>query len=229
MKRVNSMTENREILRVEGEIKKTYGKLSKIYATLEGRFEKKLRERGLKILDIQKGNAVLEIGFGTGFTLVDLAKAVGETGRVYGVDVTPEMVQLAKKRLEKEQVLTNVELSEADARKMPYEDNMFDAVYLAGVLELFDTPDIPKVLAEIKRVLKPDGKLEAVGIEKENHENLKFLKFYEWVHRKLPRYASCRPIYVEDSIREAGYKILRTDEIMLGRLFPMKFVIAEPE
>jgi hypothetical protein len=41
------MTKNREILRVEGEIKETYGKLSKIYAALEGRFEKKLREKGL--------------------------------------------------------------------------------------------------------------------------------------------------------------------------------------
>jgi ubiquinone/menaquinone biosynthesis C-methylase UbiE len=229
MKGVNSMTENKDILRVEGEIKKTYGKLSKIYATLEGRFEKKLRERGLKFLDIQKGNAVLEIGFGTGFTLVDLAKAVGETGRVYGIDVTPEMVQLAKERLNKERVATNVELYEADARNMPYADNVFDAVYMAGVLELFDTPDIPKVLAEIKRILKPNGKLEVVSIEKENHENSKFLRFYEWMHRKLPRYASCRPIYVEDSIREAGYKILKTDEIVLGMLFPMKFVIAKPE
>jgi ubiquinone/menaquinone biosynthesis C-methylase UbiE len=223
------MTKKKEILRVEGEIKETYGKLSKIYATLEGRFEKKLRKKGLKFLDIQKGDVVLEIGFGTGFTLVDLAKAVGETGRVYGVDVTLEMIQLAKERLKRERVAINVELSEADARNMPYEDNMFDAVYMSGVLELFDTPDIPKVLEEIKRVLKPNGKLEVVSIEKENHENSKFLKFYEWMHRKLPRYASCRPIYVEDSIRDAGYKILGTDEIVLGMLFPMKFVIAKPE
>lgn len=223
------MTKNREILRVEGEIKETYGKLSKIYAALEGRFEKKLRERGLKLLDVQKGNVVLEIGFGTGFTLVELARAVGETGRVYGVDVTPEMVHLAEERLKKEEVAIKVELSEADARNMPYEDNIFDAVYMASVLELFDTPDIPKVLAEIKRVLKPNGKLEAVSMSKEGHEDSKFIRFYEWLHKKLPRYASCRPIYVEDSIRDAGYKILRTDEIVLGMLFPMKFVVAKPE
>jgi ubiquinone/menaquinone biosynthesis C-methylase UbiE len=223
------MTKNREILRVKGEIKETYGKLSKIYAALEGRFEKRLRERGLKLLDVQEGDVVLEIGFGTGFTLVDLVKAVGETGRVYGVDVTPEMVHLAKERLNREGVVTKVELSESDARNMPYEDNIFDAVYMSGVLELFDTPDIPRVLAEIKRVLKSNGKLEAVSISKENHEDSKFLKFYEWMHKKLPRYASCRPIYVEDSVRDAGYKILRTDEMVLGGLFPMKFVIAKPE
>jgi demethylmenaquinone methyltransferase/2-methoxy-6-polyprenyl-1,4-benzoquinol methylase len=223
------MTKNKEILRVEGEIRETYGKLSRIYATLEGRFEKKLRERGLKFLDVQKGNVVLEIGFGTGFTLVELAKAVGETGSVYGVDVTPEMVHLAEERLNKEVVAIKVELSESDARNMPHEDNMFDAVYMSSVLELFDTPDIPKVLAEIKRVLKPNGKLGVVSMEKEGHENSKFLRLYEWMHKKFPKYASCRPIYVEYSIRDAGYKILKTDEIVLGRLFPMKLVIAEPE
>jgi demethylmenaquinone methyltransferase/2-methoxy-6-polyprenyl-1,4-benzoquinol methylase len=223
------MSKNREILRVEGEIKETYGKLSKIYATLEGRFEKKLRERGLKFLDVQNGDVVLEVGFGTGCTLVALAKAVGVTGRVCGVDVTPEMVQLAKERLKKELITIKVELSEGDARNMLYEDSMFDAVYMSSVLELFDTPDIPKVLEEVKRVLKPNGKICVVSISKENHENSIFLKFYEWMHKKLPKYASCRPIYVEHSIRDAGYKIIITDEIVLGWLFPMKFVIAKPE
>jgi ubiquinone/menaquinone biosynthesis C-methylase UbiE len=223
------MSTNREILRVEGEIKETYGKLSKIYALLEGWFEKKLRDRGLKLLDVQQGDVVLEIGFGTGFTLVELAKTVGEAGRIYGMDVTPQMVHLAGERLKKNRVEKNVELSEADARNMPYKDNVFDAIIMSSVLELFDTPDIPKVLAEIKRVLKPNGKLAVISMSKENHENSKFLKFYEWMHRRFPRYASCRPIYAGDSIRDAGYKILRTDEMVLGGFFPMKFVIAKPE
>ena len=47
-----------------------------------------------------------------------------------------------------------VKLDEGDARQLPYEDGKFDAVYIAGTLELFDTPDIPTVLSEIKRVLK---------------------------------------------------------------------------
>ena len=62
------MTRKKEILRVKGEIKKTYSKLSKIYAILEGIFEKRLRARGLEYLAIQKCETVLEIGFGTGCT-----------------------------------------------------------------------------------------------------------------------------------------------------------------
>lgn len=222
------MTEKKEISRVRGEIKETYAKLSKIYATLEERLEKKLRERGLEFLDVQEGEAVLEIGFGTGYTLVEIAKSIGETGKAYGIDITPEMVKLAKERLEREGLAGRVELSEGDARNMPCNDNMFDAIYMACTLELFDTPDIPKVLKEIKRVLKPRGRLGVVSMCREGHEDSKFTRFYEWAHRTFPKYASCRPIYIEQSLRGAGYEIIKKEEVMLAGLCPMKIVVSKP-
>ena len=218
----------KEILTVKGDIKATYAKLSKIYATLEGRFEKKLRERGLELLDVQEGETVLEIGFGTGYSLLEIGNSVGETGKAYGIDVTPEMVELAKERLDKEGLAEGVELYEGDAREMPYENNRFDAVYMAATLELFDTPDIPGVLTEIKRVLKPTGRLGVISMPKEGHEDSRILRFYEWMHRTFPKYASCRPIYVEDSIRGAGFEIIKTDEMLIAKLFPMKIVVAKP-
>lgn len=218
----------KEILRVRGDIKATYAKLSRVYAALEGTLEKKLRERGLEFLDVQEGETVLEIGFGSGYSLVEIARSAGETGRVYGIDVTPEMVKSARKRLEQEGLAERVELYEGDAREMPYEDNQFDAVYIAATLELFDTPDIPRVLTEIKRVLKPGGRLGVISMPREGHEDSRVLRFYEWIHRTFPKYASCRPIYVEDSVRNAGFEIIKTDEMMIGRLFPMKIVLAKP-
>ncbi len=217
----------KEILRVSGDIKATYAKLSKVYATLEGRFEKKLRERGLELLDVQEGEAVLEIGFGTGYCLVEIARCVGATGKAYGIDVTPEMVELAKKRLEKEGLAERVELCEGDAREMRYENRRFDVVYMAAALELFDTPDIPKVLAEIKRVIRPTGRLGVISMPKEGHENSIILRFYEWIHKAFPRYASCRPIYVEDSVREAGFEITKAEEMKILGLFPMKIVMVK--
>ena len=218
----------KEILRVRGDIKATYAKLSMVYAALEGTLEKKLRERGLEFLDVQEGETVLEIGFGSGYSLVEIARSAGETGRVYGIDVTPEMVKSARKRLEQEGLAERVELYEGDAREMPYEDNQFDAVYIVATLELFDTPDIPRVLTEIKRVLKPGGRLGVISMPREGHEDSRVLRFYEWIHRTFPKYASCRPIYVEDSVRNAGFEIIKTDEMMIGRLFPMKIVLAKP-
>jgi ubiquinone/menaquinone biosynthesis C-methylase UbiE len=216
----------REVLRVEGDIRATYAKLSRVYAAVEGIFEKKLRRRGLELLNIQEGETVLDIGSGTGYALVEIAKAVGETGRAYGIDVTPQMLALAQKRLEKKRLAERVELREGDARDMPYEDNKFDAVYMAATLELFDTPDIPVVLAEIKSVLKPGGRLGITSMPKEGHEDSMVFRCYEWVHRTFPRYASCRPIYVEDSVREAGFQITRTEEMAIAGVFPMKIVMA---
>ncbi len=218
----------KEILRVKGDIKATYAKLSRVYAILEGRFERKLRERGLELLGVQEGETVLEIGFGTGYSLVEIAKSVGKTGKAYGIDVTLEMVRLARKRLDKERLTERVELYQGDAREMPYDGEQFDAVYMAGTLELFDTPDIPGVLAEIKRVLKPSGRLGVISIPKGSHEDMMILRFYEWIHRTFPRYASCRPIYVEDSVRDAGFEITRAEEMKMGGVFPMKIVMAKP-
>ena len=229
---VNKMTnKEKQILRVPAtleEIERSYAKISKLYATLEGRFEKGLRKRGLQLLAVQKGEHVLEVGFGTGYSLVEIARSVGETGKSYGIDLTPEMLALARERLRKAALLNRVELHQGDARDMPYEANMFDAAYMAETLELFDTPDIPIVLQEIKRVLKPMGRLGVVSLSKEGRENSRFLRLYEWVHQKIPQYASCRPIYVEQSMEEAGYEIVKREEFLLWRLAPMKIVLAKP-
>ena len=188
--------------------------------------DKELIERIVKAAGIKSGETVLEIGFGTGYCLVEIAKRVGTAGKAYGIDVTPEMVGLARRRLEKEGLAERVELYQGDARETPYENRQFDAVYMAAALELFDTPDIPKVLAEIKRVLRPTGRLGVISMPKEGHENSITLRFYERMHRAFPRYASCRPIYVEDSVSGAGFEIIKAEEVMLGGLFPMKIVMA---
>jgi len=223
--------EQGDILRVSAipeDIKKSYGLLSRFYGFLEGKFEKGLREQGLKLLAVQEGEVVLEIGVGTGFSLQEIAQSVGTTGKAYGIDITPEMLRLTEKRLRKAALMDRVELHEGDARTMPYEDNMFDAVYMAATLELFDTPDIPKVLVEIKRVLKQQGRLVVASLSKEGREDFWFVRLYEWLHQKFPKYASCRPIYVEQTIKDAGFDVTKRQEFMIMKLVPMKLVMAMP-
>ncbi len=225
------MRGQKEVLQVPAtleDIKKSYGKISRVYATLEGRFEKGARRKGLELLAVKDGEVVLEIGIGTGFSLKEIASSVGEHGKAHGIDITPEMVKISKQRIEEAGLSDRVELYEGDAREMPYEDDKFDAVYMAATLELFDTPDIPRVLHEIKRVLKPEGRFVAVSLSKEGREGSRSLRFYERLHQRFPQYASCRPIYVEQSIRDAGYEILQQDELVIGSLLPMKIVVAAP-
>lgn len=222
----------KEILRVPAtleDIKKSYGILSRSYAIIEGIFEKGLRRKGLQLLSVTSGEVVLEVGVGTGCSLKEIANRVGENGRAYGIDITPQMLDITRKRLEKAGLIDRVELHEGDARSMPYENNKFDAVYMASTLELFDTPDIPRVLNEIKRVLKPSGRLGVASLSKEGREDLLFLRFYEWLHQKIPKYASCRPIYVEKSVEDAGYEITKTDDFVMAKLVPWKLLVARPQ
>jgi len=219
----------REILRVRGDIRSTYSRVSRFYGLLEEWFESGVRRRGLELLDIREGEAVLEVGFGTGCSLVQSAASVGNKGKVYGIDLTPEMIDRAQRRLEKKGLSGRVELREGDARQMPCENGQFDAVYMSAVLELFDTPDIPVVLKEIRRVLKVEGRLGVVSMPMEGHEKSLVWRVYQWFHRMFPRHASCRPIYVEDSVKEAGFNILKTEETAVAGLFPMKIVLARPE
>ena len=180
------------------------------------------------MLGVREGETVLEIAFGTGCALAEIAGRVGGSGRACGLDLTPEMIARAKRRLEKQGLASRVELREGDARQMPYQDSHFDAVYMAAALELQDTPDIPVVLGEIRRLLKAGGRLVLSSMTKEGHEGSLVWRVYEWLHRALPQVATCRPIYVEDSVTEAGFEIITTEEIKIAGIFPMKIVLARP-
>ncbi len=211
------------------EIRRSYTALSRIYAIIERVFEKGLRQRGLGLLAAVTGEVILEIGVGTGYALKEITAAVGPGGRAYGLDITPRMLELTEKRLRRAGLNDRVDLFEGDARKIPFEDGKFEAVYMAGTLELFDTPDIRGVLGEIRRVLKSGGRLCVASLTREGREKSLFVRVYELLHRIFPSYASCRPIYVEDSLKEAGYRINKSQEYLLYGFTPWRIVLAEPE
>ena len=211
------------VYRSKDDAKKAYDKMSRFYDYFAGVFEKKYRDMTLQQLSIGKGEQVLELGFGTGHCLTQIADSVGNTGKVFGIDISSGMLKVAGKRLERTGLLNRVELICGDAVKMPYGDSKFDAVFMSFTLELFDTPEIPKVLNEIRRVLKPKGRLGIVSMSKENGAS-GLLKLYEWTHRKFPKYADCRPIYVEQSVKDTGFEIKYKEKVKLFGL-PGEIVI----
>jgi ubiquinone/menaquinone biosynthesis C-methylase UbiE len=209
--------------RSKEEARQFYSRISKFYDCLAGRFEHKYAEHALKRLGIQAGDNVLEIGFGTGGILRQIAQLVGEQGKAYGIDIAQGMLDITKRKLAKAQLLDRVGLYYGDAVKLPLNDSVFDAAFMSFTLELFDTPEIPKVLAEIWRVLKPNGRLGIVSLSK-SYGSSTLLKLYEWVHNKWPRYVDCRPIYVEESLRNVGYDIAIKERASLVGL-PLEIVV----
>ena len=219
-------SKNHKVLRVyrtKAQAKESYDKISRFYDYFAGVFEKKYRNMALERLDVKRGETVLEIGFGTGHCLKQMVESVGEEGRVYGIDISSGMLEVSKRRLKEAGLLDRVKLYCQDALKMPYEDNKFDAVFMSFSLELFDTPEISKVLDKIERVLKPNGRLGVVGMSKEDGGSI-ILSVYEWTHKKFPKYADCRPIYIEQSIKNAGFEIEYKEKVKLVGL-PVEIVI----
>lgn len=209
--------------RTKGQARASYDKMSRSYDLFAGAFEKRLRNLALERLGVASGEAVLEVGFGTGHSLERIAKAVGEKGRVRGVDLSAGMLAVSRKRLDRAGLSGRVELHCGDAAQLPYPDEEFDAVFMSFTLELFDTPEIPVVLGEIKRVLKPAGRLGVVSLSREDGISL-MVRVYERLHRRLPQYIDCRPIYVERALQEAGFRISHGEKERLWGL-PAKIAV----
>lgn len=197
----------RRVNRSRDAARESYNRLSRWYDVLAGSTEKKYRDWGLEKLCAQPGEQILEIGFGTGHCLAALAKAVGPRGRVFGVDLSDGMAAIARKRLQQYGLHDRVDLHCGDASNLDFmEADSMDGVFMSFTLELFDTPDIPRVLQECHRVLKPDGRLVVVCMTKTDPPGAA-VRVYEWFHDRMPDYVDCRPIFARPELQQCGFVI----------------------
>ena len=153
-------TSVRRVNRSKESARQSYNRLSRWYDLIAGSTEKKYRDWGLEKLSAQPGEKILEIGFGTGHCLVALAKAVWPSGRVIGLDISDGMLAIARERLREQGLSDRVDLHLGDAANLSFiEASSLDGVFMSFTLELFDNPEIPRVLQECHRVLKPGGRV----------------------------------------------------------------------
>jgi ubiquinone/menaquinone biosynthesis C-methylase UbiE len=110
--------------------------------------------------NLREGETVVDLGSGGGLDIFLAAAKVGPTGRAIGIDMTPEMVKLARRNAARGKdgaPFTNVEFHLATIDKLPLADNSVDCVISNCVINL--APDKTAVFREIARVLKPGGRL----------------------------------------------------------------------
>lgn len=211
--------------RSKQEARTSYNRLSRWYDALAGGTEKKYRDRGLEMLSARPDERILEIGFGTGHCLVELARAVGPTGHVTGLDISEGMLAISRTRLEREGLIDRVDLHRGDAASMGFlETESLDGIFASFTLELFDTPEIPLVLGECNRVLKPDGRIVVVAMTKADPPGAA-VRIYEWFHEHFPWYADCRPIFPQQMLGQAGFVIRDVHCSSMWRL-PVEIVLA---
>jgi ubiquinone/menaquinone biosynthesis C-methylase UbiE len=222
---INQEYEMRRVTRTRAEAQATYDRISRWYNLLEGMWEKGARDLGLRKLDVQEGEQVLEIGFGPGQDLLTLARTVGQKGRVFGVDLSPGMVRVTQAKSKSTGLDHRTALTRGDAQYLPFEDAKFDAIFMSFTLELFDTPDIPEVLAQCRRVLQSQGgRICIVSLSKAGRSTW-MRQLYEWGHDRFPNLLDCRPIFVRTALEVAGFEILDATPVSIFGL-PVEVVLA---
>jgi SAM-dependent methyltransferase len=119
----------------------------------------------IKALGIRPGMVVADVGAGSGYYTVRLAKAVGPGGRVYATDIQPEMIVHLQRRLEAERI-ENVDLVQSTETNPRLPDQSFDLVLMVDVYHEMSRPQ--DVLRHLRSALKPDGRLVLIEFRKES-------------------------------------------------------------
>ena len=123
--------------------------LEAIYSTADVRAQ---REETLRLLALSPGEAVIDVGSGPGFLCESMAELVGAGGSVLGIDVSPDLIELACRRNRR----SWLRYEQGDAAALAAPDQAFDVAVCAQVLEY--VPDVDRALKEMHRVLKPGGR-----------------------------------------------------------------------
>ncbi len=197
-----------------------YTRISAVYDQPTDRDERRARELGLSLLDPRPAERILEIGFGTGSSIIPIATAVGASGQVFGVDISPGMRSVAEERVRSASPAATINLSLGAVPPIPFSDGTFDAAFMAFTLELFPDDTIPVLLREVRRTLRAGGRLAVVSLVVGTEGQRAGLpeRIYRSMPRLFPHIVDCRPIDAEGELVQAGFTIVRVEQLEIWGL-----------
>ena len=207
-------------------IKRAYNRRSWVYSKTVARMEWGYHLAALEVAKIKPGETILEVAVGPGLTITELAARTGKATKVHGVDTSTGMLALAKQNLTSHG-FSNFELKEADSRHLPFDDHSFDVLYNGYMLDLIPEQDMPGILNEFYRVLKPGGRMILLNMSKRDGSvQTSRETLYSILPAKFVLYVlgGCRPVLMEGMTKRAGFENI--NRTFLDGKFPSEIVIA---
>ena len=206
-------------------VPRMYTRLAPVYEAWARATESKARRRVLELASVRPGEDVLEVATGTGVQLVRLAGA-NPGGRTAGVEISEGMLAQTRRRLEDAGLAGEVEVIEGSALELPIADESFDLLVNGYMLDLLPRDDIPRALAEFKRVLRPRGRLVLSNMTKGERRRH---RIWDWAYQRgLVLTANCRGVLAAPVLRELDFRVV-SREYLSQMLFPTEIVAAYKE
>ncbi len=197
-------------------IKGIYAAWSHLYDHVFKMFFYRRLGHAIRLLNIQPGRRVLDVGVGTGLSLDFYPPHC----RVVGVDLSRDMLRKAQARV-RERGLAHVSLLEMDANHLAFPDDTFDCVVAAHVMSV--VPDPVRVLAEIKRVTRSDGKI--VIINHFQSTNRALAKIEEWLNPLTSRIGWRTDLDLTSLVREGRIDVDFEYKLKRGDLWKVVFAV----
>jgi len=208
------------VMRTKAEARRNYDRLSRWYDLFSGSGELKLGMQILDLMALPVSGTILEVGFGTGRILVELARRTGGNGRVYGVDLSQGMCRFARRRLGKAGLLERVFLIGGDGYRLPVATGRVDCIFMGFTLELFETPELIPVLQDCQRILKPGGQMGVVTMSASKRPGI-VERIYLKAHARWPRLVDCRPIDPVSLLEKSGFSC---EKVIINKLWGLPVV-----
>ena len=183
-------------------------------------YEGRAKERAHEALELAHGLRILSVGVGTGKDLGQIIEAITPGGIAYGLDISPVMLHLTQER-------TTTLVCQADARQLPYASQSFDRLYAAYLLDLLPFADLPDLIDDFFRVLKPGGRMVITALtEGVDLPSRALVAAWKGIFALSPTLCGgCRPLQLLDLVREVGFSQVEREVIVqLG--VPSEIIIA---
>lgn len=149
---------------------------------LSFRRHKAWRRFTMRKMNVQVGQNALDLCCGTCDWTIQLAQA-SKTGQITGLDFSPNMLMHGQQKIDKIGLTRQIRLIEGNAMALPFEDNTFD--YITIGFGLRNVPDYMQVIREMRRVVKPGGKVVCLELSKPTWQPFKSI-YYFYFQRLLP-------------------------------------------